>query len=64
MATNMLRYAMVDAPVEMPYAAERKRGCAAADVVRRFDAGDAATFPALMRAVALSPAFSLRQPAQ
>ncbi|HXU03179.1 MAG TPA: DUF1592 domain-containing protein [Polyangia bacterium] len=63
MTSNMLRYALVDAPVDLPSPPDGKRGCAVADVVRRF-AGGAATFPALMRAVALSPAFAMRVPAQ
>jgi len=62
MAKNMLTYALTDAWVELPSPTDGKAGCAAADVVRRFDAGGAATFSGLMRAVALSQAFALRLP--
>jgi hypothetical protein len=64
MARTVLQYAMIDysAPVELPLPPE-KPGCAAADVVARYDAGSAKTFSALVRATTASPAFTLRQAA-
>jgi hypothetical protein len=66
MAWAMLQYAMVDysAPVELPDANRGTAGCAVADVVTRFQNNRARTFSALVREVVLSPAFSLRRPAQ
>lgn len=61
MATTVLQYAMVDysAPVEVPLPPDQP-GCAAADVVAKYNAGSAKTFAALVRAAAGSPAFVLR----
>lgn len=63
MAKHMLEYGLVDFYLDLPDPAAGVPGCAVADVARRFEAGRAKTFPTLMRAVALSPAFSLRRPA-
>jgi len=63
MARNMLVYALNDVPVELPDPSAGTAGCAVADVANRFAAGDAKTFSSLLRAVVLSPAFSLRGPA-
>jgi hypothetical protein len=64
MARTMLQYAMVDfsAPVELPNM-PKTAGCAAADVVAKYDAGSAKTFSALVRATTASPAFVLRKAA-
>ncbi|HVY38272.1 MAG TPA: DUF1592 domain-containing protein [Polyangia bacterium] len=61
MATTVLQYAMVDysAPVQLPLPPGQP-GCAAADVVAKYNAGGAKTFAALVRAAAGSPAFVLR----
>ncbi len=66
MAWAMLQYAMVDysAPVELPDANRGTAGCAVADLVIRFLNNRTRTFSALVREAVLSPAFSLRQPAQ
>ena len=60
MATTVLQYAMVDysAPVQLPLPSQP--GCAAADVVAKYNAGSAKTFTALVRAAAASPSFVLR----
>lgn len=63
MAMRMLEYASSDSRVELPNATTGAAGCAVADVVSRFAAGDAKTFSALMREIVLSPSFSLRSPA-
>jgi hypothetical protein len=63
MAMNMLDYALVDRYAEVPDPSAGAAGCAVADVARRFDADPDKTFSSLLRAVVLSPAFSLRSPA-
>jgi hypothetical protein len=62
MAANMLEYAL-SGYTELPDPSTGAAGCAVVDVARRFDGGSSKTFSALLRAVALSPAFSLRRPA-
>jgi len=64
MATTVLQYAMVDfsAPVQLPLP-PTQAGCAAADVVTKYNAGSAKTFSALVRTTAASPAFVLRKAA-
>jgi hypothetical protein len=60
MATTVMQYAMVDysAPVQLPLPSQP--GCAAADVVAKYNAGGAKTFTALVRAAAAAPSFVLR----
>jgi hypothetical protein len=64
MATQMLQYAMttLDAAVDAPLPGQP--GCAAADVVQRYQSAGSKTFPALLTAVTQSPAFTIRQMAQ
>jgi len=60
LAASMLGYALYDAWVDVPDPAVGAAGCAAMDVVRAYDDGSAKTFSGLLRAIALSPTFSLR----
>ncbi len=64
MATQMLQYAMttLDAVVQVPLPSQP--GCAAADVVQRYQSAGGKNFPALLTAVTQSPAFVVRQVAQ
>ncbi|MES1204696.1 MAG: DUF1592 domain-containing protein [Pseudomonadota bacterium] len=64
MAKTLLQYAMVDfsAPVELPLPPQ-KAGCAAADVVQKYQSGGGKTFTDLVRATAATPAFVLRHAA-
>jgi hypothetical protein len=61
MAASMLQYAMVDetAPVQLPLIPSQS-GCAAADVVSRFQSTSTQTYTDLIKATAASPAFVLR----
>jgi hypothetical protein len=63
LAEAMLQYAMVDssAPVELP--TTMTAGCAVIGVVQTLRSGLTPTFSQLLRAVATSPAFTLRSPA-
>jgi hypothetical protein len=62
MAGTILQYAMVDfsAPVEVPLPPQQA-GCAAADVVQRYQGASGKTFTDLVRATAAAPAFVLRR---
>jgi hypothetical protein len=64
MANALLRYAMVDptAAVEVPLPPQQV-GCATADVVQRYQAGNGKTFTDLVRATVAAPAFTLRRAA-
>jgi hypothetical protein len=61
---SMLQYAMTDlsADVQLPLAPSQS-GCAAADVVQKFQSGSSQTFASLVNVVAQSPAFAIRKPA-
>jgi len=63
-AKSMLQYAMIDltADVQLPLQPVQS-GCAAADVVQRFQAGSSQTFTGMVNAVAQAPAFAVRKPA-
>jgi hypothetical protein len=65
MATSVLQYAMVSmsAPVELPLA-PTQAGCAAADVVTKFNGSSGKSFTDLVNAVTSSPAFVVRKQAQ
>jgi hypothetical protein len=65
LAKSMLQYAMTElsANVALP-AAGTATGCAAADVVQKYESGPNKTFTALVAAVTQSPAFVIRKPAQ
>ena len=52
----------LDAVVQAPLPGQP--GCAAADVVQRYQSAGSKTFPALLTAVTQSPAFTIRQMAQ
>jgi hypothetical protein len=64
LAKSMLQYAMTDltATVELPLPPSQA-GCAAADVVQRYQSGSSQTFTGLITAVTQSPAFVVRNPA-
>jgi hypothetical protein len=61
MATSVLQYAMVSlsSPVELPLA-PTKAGCAASDVVTKFNATSGKSFTDLVNAVTSAPAFVVR----
>jgi hypothetical protein len=69
LAKSVLQYAMTDigAQVDVPTLpgyTPSVAGCAAADVAARYNAGTSKTFTDMVRAVAVSPAFSLRTAVQ
>jgi hypothetical protein len=65
LAKSMLQYAMTElsAFVELPVPGGAP-GCAAADVVQKYNSGPAKTFTGLLTAVTQSPAFVIRKSAQ
>jgi hypothetical protein len=62
MATSMLQYALLDAPVEVPLPSAQQKGCAAAGVADTLRRSAGQSFTDLLRATATSPAFLMRQP--
>jgi len=62
MASTMLQYALLDAPVETPLPGQN--GCAAAGIAHQLRTSSNQSFTDLTRAVATSPAFVLRQQVQ
>jgi hypothetical protein len=61
MASTVLKYALLDAPVEVPFPLQQKKGCAAAGIAHNLRHSSKQSFADLTRAVATSPAFVLRQ---
>ena len=63
-AKSMLQYGVseLSASVDLPLPPSQS-GCAAADVVSRYQSGSAQTFTGLLTAVTQSPAFAVRQAA-
>jgi len=61
MAKTMLQYGLTDATVELPVPAKMQRGCAAAGVANTVQRSRGQSFTDMVRAVATSPAFVLRQ---
>ena len=61
MARTMLQYGLTDATVELPVPAKQQRGCAAAGVANTVQRSGNKSFTDMVRAVATSPAFVLRQ---
>jgi hypothetical protein len=64
MAQTMLKYALLDATVEIPLPYKAQKGCAAAGIAHTLRTSPNQSFSDLTKAVALSPAFSLRQQVQ
>jgi len=63
MATDMLRYALIDTVVERPSLSgdPPRAACAVNDIVRRFQSRSARTFSGLLQDVATSPSFGYRR---
>ena len=64
MAKTMLQYALLDATIELPLPIAQQKGCAAAGVANSLRKSSGQSFTDLTSAVALSPAFLMRQPTQ
>lgn len=64
MATSMLQFAMTElaSPVQLPLPPTQS-GCAAADVVSKYQSGSSKTFSGLLTAITQSPAFVVRKAA-
>src|SRR6185436_13105562 len=60
LAKSALQYALVDAQVELPLPAHNQAGCAAAGVADGLRRSKGQSFTDLVRAIAASPAFTLR----
>ena len=62
MATSMLQFAMTElaAPVQLPLPPSQA-GCAAADVVQKYQSGSSKTFSGMLTAITQSPAFVIRK---
>jgi hypothetical protein len=64
MAQTMLKYALLDATVEVPLPYKSQKGCAAAGIAHTVRTSAKQSFADLTKAVAMSPAFVLRQQVQ
>jgi hypothetical protein len=64
MARSMLQYAFLDAPLELPLPSAQQKGCAVAGVAHELRHSSGQSFTDLLRAVATSPAFTMRQQTQ
>jgi Protein of unknown function (DUF1592)/Protein of unknown function (DUF1588)/Protein of unknown function (DUF1595) len=64
MATTMLKYALLDATVELPLPLAQQKGCAAAGIAHAMRTSAKQSFSDLIKATAMSPAFAIRQQIQ
>src|SRR4029077_16572659 len=64
MATTMLKYALLDATVELPLPLAQQRGGAAAGIAHALRTSGKQSFSDLIKATAMSPAFAIRQQIQ
>jgi hypothetical protein len=64
MSATMLQYALLDATIELPLPSIQQKGCAAAGVANTLRTSSGQSFSDLTKAIALSPAFLMRQPTQ
>jgi hypothetical protein len=64
MSATMLKYALLDDPIELPLPDGSQKGCAAAGVAHALRTSSGQSFTDLTKAVATSPAFVLRQQVQ
>ena len=64
MATTMLKYALLDATVELPLPLAQQKGCAAAGIAHAMRTSSKQSFTDLIKATATSPAFLIRQQIQ
>jgi hypothetical protein len=64
MATTMLKYALLDATVELPLPLAQQKGCAAAGIAHALRTSSKQSFSDLIKATAMSPAFAIRQQVQ
>jgi hypothetical protein len=62
MAASVLQYALVDAPVELPLPLAQQKGCAAAGIAHTLRQSSGQSFTDLTKAIATSPAFTVRNP--
>ena len=58
MATTMLKYALLDATVELPLPLAQQKGCAAAGIAHAMRTSSKQSFTDLIKATATSPAFA------
>jgi hypothetical protein len=61
MARSALQYALIDQAVQVPLPSHNQAGCAAAGVAHQLRQSSTQSFTDLLRAIATSPAFILRQ---
>jgi hypothetical protein len=64
MARTWLQYGLIDTAVELPVPKENVKGCAAAGIANQVRKSNTQSFTDLTRAIALSPAFVMRQQVQ